>query len=136
MRISDWSSDVCSSDLLDRAAAAGKHQHQPNRYPPWQNVFIRRFHRPSSLSPPNHSRTVSKTQPRNSSGAKPSTKANCLAPEHPESVRAYSSSSTHTHCSPSLETVNGLLGSLWNKADHTRIAPVEPYRPEIGRAHV
>src|SRR3546814_18198141 len=32
MRISDWSSDVCSSDLVDRGGAAGGHPGQQPRY--------------------------------------------------------------------------------------------------------
>src|SRR3546814_17621481 len=38
MRISDWSSDVCSSDLRGQCAASNRHRNPPEGYPsraPW-----------------------------------------------------------------------------------------------------
>src|SRR3546814_7778768 len=46
MRISDWSSDVCSSDLVDRAVAAAKQAFEGpwRKIPPWERAaLLRKF---------------------------------------------------------------------------------------------
>src|SRR5690606_6903337 len=60
-------------------------------------------------------------------GANPDTKAKRRAPGHSASVAL--DCSTHCQSSPCPPTRSGALGSRENSRDHTRIAPVAPYRP-------